>query len=155
MPVAIVFRTILPMSICFTYMKRPKSTQKFSATQHDHIRTCFVYSGGVMPGRRAGSGFAKYCTLYSVEIPKQDRKRFHCQVRRNTLPIWVCYLSMLSVQCPVGRTWANKCTSYGSPYCNNIDNYFSAYRFNLAFKMWIKNDFTFFSIYAYRKLYSW
>ena len=42
----------------------------------------------------------------------------------------------------------------GSPYCNNIDNYFSAYRFNLAFKMWIKNDFTFFSIYAYRKLYS-
>ena len=57
---------------------------------NDHIRTCFVYVGGVMPGRRAGSGNGKY----NAESPKQGSKRFNCQVRRNTLPIWECYLSM-------------------------------------------------------------
>ena len=28
--------------------------------QHDHRKTSFVYGGGVMPGRRAGSGVGKY-----------------------------------------------------------------------------------------------
>ena len=43
-----------------------------------------------MPGRRAGSGVGKY----SAESLKQDSKRFNCQVRLNTLPIGVYYLSM-------------------------------------------------------------
>ena len=30
--------------------------------QHEHIRKCFVYGGGVMPARRAGSGVG-ICTL--------------------------------------------------------------------------------------------
>ena len=34
---------------------------------------------------------------YNVESPNQDCKRFNSQVRRNTLPIWVYYLSMPGV----------------------------------------------------------
>ena len=34
---------------------------------------------------------------YNVESPNQGRKRFNSQVRRNTLPIWVYYLSMPGV----------------------------------------------------------
>ena len=61
-------------------------------TNHDHIRTCFVYGDGVMPGRRAGSGVVKY----NSESPKQDRKRFNPILqRRSTLPILLYYLSML------------------------------------------------------------
>ena len=41
--------------------------------QYDHVRTCFVYGGGLMPGRRAGSGVSKY----NAEIPKQGTKRFN------------------------------------------------------------------------------
>ena len=56
---------------------------------YDHIRKCWltvtVYSGGAIPGRRAGSGVGKY----SAESPKQDSKRFKSQVKRNSLPIWV------------------------------------------------------------------
>ena len=36
-----------------------------------------------MPGRRAVSGVSKY----NAESPKQDSKRFSCQVGGNTLPI--------------------------------------------------------------------
>ena len=38
-----------------------------------------------MPDRRAGSCFGK-C---NAESPKQDSKLFNCQVRQNTLPIWI------------------------------------------------------------------
>ena len=38
-----------------------------------------------MPGQRAGSGVGKF----NAGSPKQDSKRFNCQGRRNTLPIWV------------------------------------------------------------------
>ena len=51
----------------------------------DHIRKCWLYSGGVMPGRRAGSGVGKN----NAKSRKQGSKRFNYQVRRNTLPIWV------------------------------------------------------------------
>ena len=34
------------------------------------IRTCFMYGGGVMPGRRAGSGVGKY----NAQSPKQAAK---------------------------------------------------------------------------------
>ena len=40
---------------------------------YEPIRTCFVYGGGVMPGRRAGSGVGKY----NAESPKQSSKRFN------------------------------------------------------------------------------
>ena len=43
------------------------------------------YSGGEMPGRRAGSGVGKY----NAESTKQDSKRFNSQGKRNALPIWV------------------------------------------------------------------
>ena len=33
---------------------------------------------------------------YNAESPKQDSKRFNSQIRRNTLPVWVYYLSMFS-----------------------------------------------------------
>ena len=36
------------------------------------IRTCFVYGGGVMTGRRAGSGVGKH----NAESPKQGSRRF-------------------------------------------------------------------------------
>ena len=37
------------------------------------MRTCFLHGGGVMLGRRAGSGVGKY----NAESPKQSSKRFN------------------------------------------------------------------------------
>ena len=58
-------------------------------TNYDPIRTCFVYDGGVMTGRRAGSGVEKYMQW------AQDRaaKGSTSSRRRSTFPIWVYYLS--------------------------------------------------------------
>ena len=50
------------------------------------------YDCTAMPGRRAGSGVGKY----NAESPKQDSKRFNCQVGRNTLPIWVWLIYALN-----------------------------------------------------------
>ena len=41
--------------------------------QNDHIRNYWLYSGGAMSGRRAGSGVGKY----NAESPKQGSKRFN------------------------------------------------------------------------------
>ena len=70
------------------YRKRQKrsgnqlSTAVQLRSSIDHIRKCrlSVYSGGVMPGRQAGSGFGKY----NAESPTQGSKRFNSPVRRNT-----------------------------------------------------------------------
>ena len=42
--------------------------------------------------------YNEYMHEYSAESIKQDSKRFNSHGRRNTLPIWVYYLSM-TVQC--------------------------------------------------------
>ena len=44
----------------------------------------------------AGPAAGSCCVgKYNAESPKQESKRFNCQVRRNSLPIWVYYLSMV------------------------------------------------------------
>ena len=53
--------------------------KKNTVTLYD-LRTCFVYGGGVMPGWQAGFGVGKY------NSPKQNSKRFNCQVRQNICP---------------------------------------------------------------------
>ena len=45
-------------------------------TNNDHIRTCFVHGGGVMPARRVGSGVGKYNDQVALG-PKQGSKRFN------------------------------------------------------------------------------
>ena len=84
--------------------------------QQDHIRTCFVYGGGVMLGRRAGSGVGKY----KDESPKQGSKRFNSQVRRNTLPTWVYYVAILRTH----QIYPSKFDVNHPPYCT-VCNIFS------------------------------
>ena len=39
-----------------------------NGTNNDHIRTCFVYGGGVLPGRRTGSGVGSKTSPYFWEV---------------------------------------------------------------------------------------
>ena len=45
-----------------------------NGTNYDHIRPCFVYGGGGMPGRRAGSGVGQVCTVHCGE-PKTGQQK--------------------------------------------------------------------------------
>ena len=46
---------------------------RIEPTIYDRIRTLFVFIGGVMPGRHAGSDVGKH----NAERPKQAGKRFN------------------------------------------------------------------------------
>ena len=60
---------------------------------HDHIRTCFVYGGGVMPGWRAGLGVGKY-TVQCRE-PKTGHQKV--QLYSFTKTIHVAHLCILFI----------------------------------------------------------
>ena len=73
---------------------------------------------------------SRYCT----ECPKQGSERFNCQVRRNTLPIWVCYLFL--------GDWNKQiCICI----CRPIDN------FHCSFFLSIQQNNLFYTLHVYTK----
>ena len=71
-------------------------------TNYDHIRTCFVYGGGVMPGRRAGSGVVKY----NAESPKQAAKGSTSLQRRSG--IFFIYALLFKFTFVMKILWTNQ-----------------------------------------------
>ena len=45
-------------------------------TNYDHIRTCFVYGGGVMPGRAGGQGQVLASTMPRIQTGQQKVQQY-------------------------------------------------------------------------------
>ena len=85
----------------YTYIKRGKwekgdaSSLKLNLTDPCRIVPCQYHCLMFMDARPVGWGqLLQYMREYNAKSPKQGRKRFKSQGRRNTFPIWPYNLSM-------------------------------------------------------------
>ena len=101
---------------------------------------------------------SRYCT----ECPKQGSERFNCQVRRNTLPIWVCYLFLgdwkkqicICICRPIDNF---HCSFFLSIQQNNLFIHCMYIQSKLSFtgpgKVWLENHQFYYLLNRFSRLY--